>query len=601
MKENIKHTKNEIEKKLNSTGMLYQVAKPSRYIGGEYNSTVKNHENVPMKFLLVFPDIYDIGMSHLGLKILYGIINKREDMLAERGYLPFFDMREKMIEHGIPCYGLETKTPAASFDVLAFTLQYELSFPGVVEYLRLSNIPVRSADRDGNYPIVIAGGPCAYNPEPVADFIDAFLIGDGEKAILEIGECLKNTKGQDKTRRLLELSKIEGVYVPSFYEQRGSGIIPKPEFSGKVPEKIKKRKESLKIDDAPVNQIVPFLSIVHDRAVVEVLRGCTRGCRFCHAGMVYRPVRERSREDISKLVEETLKSTGYEELSLLSLSTLDHSQIKDIVDDILPFMKENTISISIPSTRVDRFGIDMGDKISSVRKTGLTFAPEAGTQRMRDIINKNVCEEEILNTAESARKKGWSRIKLYFMAGLPGETKEDLEEIMVIVKKIRKLGIKNVSVSVAGFVPKPHTPFQFCKQATIDELHGDIRTLAVLKKFAQFEFHKPEITHIEGIIARGDRKLAPVIERISGEKGYLQGWKEGFEYSKWLEQFEQEGIESGEYTRERALDEVMPWDHIDSGLSREFLIDEYKKSEQGKLTPDCRWAECSACGVCFDK
>jgi radical SAM family uncharacterized protein len=594
--------KNEkISRFLHETGLLYRIEKPSRYIGDEYNSVKKDWETIELKHLLVFPDVYDIGMSHLGLKILYELINKEDDLLAERSFLPWQDLMDVMIEEEIPAFSLETFRPAKDFDVIGFTLQYELSYPGMVKYLDMANIPLYSEQRGEEDPIIMAGGPCVYNPEPVAPFVDAFLIGDGEEAIIEISDILKRSKHLLREERLLELSQLKGIYVPLFYEVDESGlVVPKKEYKGKVNERIKKRVAPLLKEYLPLKQLVPFMQPVHDRAIVEVLRGCTRGCRFCHAGMVYRPVRERSKEEIADAVHELIKNTGYEEISLLSLSTLDHSQIGEITDLIMPELQKNKISLSIPSSRVDKFGIEIAEKIASIRKTGLTIAPEAGTQSMRDRINKNVEMQNLIETIEAAKSKGWKRVKLYFMAGLPFETDEDLLGIAEVVKEVKKLGMRKISTSVSGFIPKPHTPFQYAQQASVDELHEKIKKLAFLKKFCQFEFHKPSISFIEGVLSRGDRKLAPVIEKIAEKGGYLESWKDKFSFVRWLETFEEFDIKPEDYTRARAFDEVFPWDHIDSGIRKEFLIEEFKKAEKGELTPDCRSGNCSFCGVSVD-
>jgi len=593
--------KDKISRFLHESGLLYRIEKPSRYIGNEYNAVKKNWETVSLRHLLVFPDVYDIGMSHLGLKILYELINKEEDLLAERSFLPWQDMMDAMTEEDIPVFSLETFRAAGEFDVIGFTLQYELSYPGMIKYLELAGIPFYSCDRSEDDPIIIAGGPCAYNPEPVAPFVDAFLIGDGEQAILEISNVLKTFREFPKERRLLELSRIQGIYVPAFYEPDAEGrIVPRTDYAGKVPQRIVKRVSPLSKEYVPLNQLVPFMQIVHDRAVVEVLRGCTRGCRFCHAGMVYRPIRERNGDEIADSVHQLIERTGYEEISLLSLSTLDHSQIGEITDMIMPELQKNKISLSIPSSRVDKFGIEIAEKIASVRKTGLTIAPEAGTQAMRDRINKNVEMINLTETVEAARSKGWKRIKLYFMAGLPFETDEDLVGIAEVVKEVRRLGMKKISASVSGFIPKPHTPFQYARQNSVDELHEKIKKLSFMKKFCQFEFHRPSISFIEGVLSRGDRRLAPVIVRVSEKGGYLEAWKDKFSFGRWLEVFEELDIEPESYTRARGFNEVFPWDHIDSGIRKEFLIEEYKKTEMEELTPDCRTGSCSVCGVCFD-
>ncbi len=585
---------------LHESGILYKLEKPSRYIGGEYNSIRKNWDKTHLKTLLVFPDIYDIGMSHLGLKVLYEIINKREDLLAERSYLPWIDLMEIMEKTGEKPFSQESLRVPKSFDIVGFTLQYELSFPSVIKYLKLSGINPWSQKRNEDDPLIIAGGPCAYNPEPLAPFIDAFLIGDAEEAILEMIDSVKATKSLPKEQTLLELAKIKGVYVPRFYEESEGEIKPKKEYSEHVFKKIEKRVAELSLDNTPLKQIIPFTQTVHDRAVIEVMRGCTRGCRFCHAGIVYRPARERSKEDVLESCERILSNTGYEELSLLSLSTLDHSQISQITDSIVPQLKEEMISLSIPSSRLDKFGFEIADKISSLRKTGLTVAPEAGTQKMRDRINKNINDEDIFNMLEAAKSKGWKRVKLYFMAGLPFETASDLQGMIDTVKRIKQTGMKKISVSVAGFIPKPHTPFQYAAQDSIDELHSKIRKLAVLKKTAQFECHKPEISFVEGVLARGDRKLAPVIEFVSDNGGCLDAWKDRFSFERWQRAFKEHDIVPENYIRARGFKEKLPWDHIDTGIRKEFLIDEYKKTFSQELTQDCRSGSCCMCGVCFD-
>lgn len=594
--------KNEkISRFLHESGLLYQIEKPSRYIGDEYNAVKKNWDTIALKHLLVFPDVYDIGMSHLGLKILYELINKEDDLLAERSFLPWQDLMDVMIENDVPAFSLETFRAAREFDIIGFTLQYELSYPGMIKYLTLAKIPIYSNERKEEDPLIIAGGPCVYNPEPVAPFVDAFLIGDGEEAIIEISTVLKDAKQLSRRDKLLKLSQIQGIYVPYFYEVDESGrVVPKKTYVELVPKTIKKRVAPLLKEYVPLKQLVPFMQPVHDRAVVEVLRGCTRGCRFCHAGMVYRPIRERSKDEIAESVHQLIENTGYEEISLLSLSTLDHSQIGEITDSIMPELQKNKISLSVPSSRVDKFGIEIAEKIASVRKTGLTIAPEAGTQSMRDRINKNVEMQNLTETIDVAKSKGWKRVKLYFMAGLPYETDEDLAGIAEVVKEVKKLGMRKISASVSGFIPKAHTPFQYARQNSVDELHEKIKKLSFLKKFCQFEFHKPSISFIEGVLSRGDRTLAPVIAAVAEQGGYLEAWKDKFSFKRWLEVFEAFDINPEDYTRARDFDEIFPWDHIDSGIRKEFLIEEYKKTEKEELTQDCRTGSCSLCGVCFD-
>ncbi|HPE68928.1 MAG TPA: TIGR03960 family B12-binding radical SAM protein [Thermotogota bacterium] len=590
----------QIQKWLHRSGVLHRVLKPSRYIGNEIHSVEASSTESDFRFLLVFPDVYEIGMSHLGLRILYDILNRQPGVWAQRAFLPWFDMREEMARAHIPPFSLEEFAAPSTFDVVGFTLQYELSFPGVLDFLSLSEIHPLATERRESDPIILGGGPCAFNPEPLAPFFDAFLVGDGEQAVVSIVENLRQTKHMPKAQRLFALSKIPGVYVPRFYRQTKAGVVPLDLPWGSVATRIRKAAVDLENVAFPTRQIVPFFPIVHDRVMVEVLRGCTHGCRFCHAGMVYRPVRNRSAEEIIDLSIRALEQTGYEELSLLSLSTLDHPELSRVVNELYPLLKQKAISLSIPSSRIDRFGLEVAAQISGLRKTGLTFAPEAGSQSMRDRINKNVEVEDLRQTVQAARQMGWSRLKLYFMAGLPGESEEDRQGIVHLVEKIRGWGIKNVSISVAGFVPKPHTPFQFARQASVDELHSYLHSLLPLKKLGKYEFHQPEMTFVEGVLSRGDRSLAPVLQWVQQNGGTLCAWKEGFSFSRWMEAFAACGIDTQSYTRTRSLHEPLPWDHIDSGITREFLLREWQNSNEGKCTPDCRWSSCSQCGVCIN-
>jgi len=586
---------------LHEKGLLYTVEKPSRYVGNEYNSIKKKWNANLLKFLLVFPDIYDIGMSHLGLKVLYELINKNNAFLAERSFLPWKDLLEIMESEELDPFSLESYRSPNEFDIIGFTLQYELSYPGMLKYLQLAHINPYSDDRTEQDPLIIAGGPCVYNPEPIAEFVDAFLIGDGEEAVIEIGESLLKSRHLPKHERLHCLvNDVKGIYVPIFYEQTNGYVQPKSNFKNRAPESIQKRISPLTSENIPLHQLVPYTQTVHDRGVVEVMRGCTRGCRFCHAGMVYRPSRERPKNEIIEACNEILKNTGFDEISLLSLSTLDHSQISEIADVLVDQLNDKMISLSIPSSRIDQFGVAIAEKVSHVRKTGLTVAPEAGTQKMRDRINKNIYENQISEMIKVALSKGWKRVKLYFMAGLPFETDDDLNGIVETVKMCRILGMKNISVSVSGFIPKPHTPFQFTAQNSVHELHAKIRKLSILKNLSNFEFHRPEISFIEGVLSRGDRSLSKVLLKVVEKGGYLEAWKDQFSYERWISAFKEFDITPEKYIRARGFKEILPWDHIDSGIKKDFLIKEYQNSFIGFQTKDCKHHECTNCGVCFD-
>lgn len=574
-----------IRKWLVSSGVLHRVEKPSRYIGKELNRVVKNPEG-RLRILLAFPDTYEIGMSHLGLKILYKELNEIEGFLAERTYLPWKDMIGQMRSAGVPLYSLETYTPASDFDILGLTLQYELGYTNVLALLDLAGIPVLQKERTIE-PIVLGGGPCSTNPEPMADYFDAFVIGDGEavtpvlcKAVKEnIDLLISGRRGE----LLRILSEIEGVYVPSL----GKKEVVKAVISDL---------SSYEIDGKP---IVPYMKTVHDRAVMEVMRGCNRGCRFCQAGMIYRPVRERAVEELKKSVERVLGATGYEEVSFLSLSTMDYSSIDVLTEEVLPLLEPERVALSLPSTRIDSFGVEIASKIASIRKTGLTFAPEAGSQRLRNVINKNVSEDDLMSAVKAAKDSGWQRVKLYFMIGLPTETDEDLQEIVRLARRVKAVGFREVSVSAAIFIPKPHTPFQFSEQINREEAERKLRILRrVSGRGIQFSSHDPSSSTVEGVLSRGDRKVGEAVFRAYRSGAIFDEWNEEFDASLWQQAFADAGIDVESYMKGFTLEEDLPWEHISVGISKQFLIDEFEKALRGETTDDCRWEGCTGCAVC---
>ncbi|AIS52099.1 hypothetical protein TKV_c09200 [Thermoanaerobacter kivui] len=592
--------------------LLMKVSKPTRYTGGELNSSIKNPEEVKVRFAFAFPDVYEVGMSHLGLRILYHLLNKREDVYCERVFAPWLDMEKLMRENDIPLFSLETKTTLDKFDFIGFTLQYELSYTNVINMLNLAGIPILSRDRKG-LPFVIAGGPCAYNPAPLSDVIDFFVMGEGEEVINEIIDAYIDWKkrGGEREEFLQIVSQIKGVYVPKYYmevyNQDGTIKEIRPIKKG-VPEKVKKRivKDFGNVYH-PEEQIVPFMDIVHDRIMLEIFRGCTRGCRFCQAGMIYRPVREKSKEKILDLADKLIKSTGYEEISLTSLSTCDYSQIEDLVKKLIDKYRDKGVGVSIPSTRVDAVSINLLKEIQKVRKTGLTLAPEAGTQRLRDVINKGVTEEDLLVATKEAFSAGWTNVKLYFMIGLPTETMEDVEGIADLAYKVVdtykqvKGNVKNlkVTISTSTFVPKPFTPFQWVGQDGIKSIMDkqDLLKKRLKSKVLKYNWHNPYMSFLEAVISRGDRKVGKAIIK-AWEKGCkFDGWEEYLNYDKWEEAFKEVGVNPHFYAnRERSLEEVFPWDVIDVGVDKRYLIREYKKSQEGRITPDCR-LYCTGCGV----
>ncbi len=593
--------------------ILCRVEKPVRYIGGELNSVIKDKNNVEVRVAFAFPDVYEVGMSHLGTKILYNTLNNREDTYCERVFAPWPDMEEEMRKGNIPLYTLETKDSLRDFHIIGFTLQYEMSYTNILNMLDMAGIPLRASERGEEYPLIIAGGPCAYNPEPLYDIFDAFQLGEGEEAINDIIDVYKANKNNSKEKLLLELSQIEGVYVPSLYEVKYNedGTISK--FRGKspeVPKVIKKRLiNNFDKSEYPEKLIVPFTEVVHDRVVLEVFRGCTNGCRFCQAGMLYRPVREKRLNTLQDQARRLLKSTGYEEVSLTSLSTCDYSDIENLVNTLILEHGPNNVGIALPSIRVDAFSVDLVNEIQKVRKTGLTFAPEAGSQRMRDVINKGLTEEKILEAARNAFLAGWSTLKLYFMIGLPNETLEDCraigelaekiaDEYFKIPKHMRNKGLK-ITVSTSIFVPKPFTPFQFAPMASIPEVVEKIKAVksSIKSRSIVYNYHETEVSYLESVFARGDRKLCDVLIKAYEKGARFDGWTEYFNSRYWKEALEECQIDGDFYAyRERSYEEILPWDFIDIGVNRSYLIKENEKAKEALLTQNCRIG-CTGCGI----
>lgn len=602
----------ELKNKLDQ--LLKRVEKPGRYIGGEFNSIVKNGEDVEANFAFAFPDLYEIGMSYLGLQILYNVLNKKQNIYCQRVFAPAADMEELMRQENVPLMTLETKTPIKEMDFVGFTLQYEMSYSTVLNMLELGGIPLYSKERGEEDPIIAAGGPCAYNPEPLADFIDLFVIGDGEKALPELLEkyiqCKR--KGMCKADFLKEACKMEGVYVPSLYEPEYNpdGTINKlcKLYDGAPDTVLRAIIPDTETVDFPVKPLIPIVEAVHDRAVVETFRGCTRGCRFCQAGIIYRPVRERSKETVLKLAKSQLANTGHDELSLLSLSTSDYSCFEELATELIDYTKKENVSLSLPSLRIDRFAFDVLNKIQEYKKSGLTYAPEAGTQRLRDVINKGVTDDDIFNSIEQALILGWKHIKLYFMIGLPTETYEDLDGIADIAKRIIDLNYKingpkggrfNVTVSVSNFVPKADTPFQWEAQNSAEEFEEKHNYLAKKLKLkgVTFNYHDNKTSAYEAVFARGDRRTGRLLYEAHKAGARLDGWTEHFRPEAWEKAFSKSGINADFYTtRKRNFDEVLPWDVIDCGVSKKYLINEAKKAHDERITRDCRLG-CTGCGM----
>ena len=604
--------------------VLLDVQKPGRYVGGELNSVIKNKNEVDVRFAFCFPDTYEIGMSHLGMKILYGAFNERPEIWCERVFAPWIDMEEQMRRLDVPLYALESGDPLDCFDFIGFTLQYELSYTNILNMLELGGIPLKSSERTGLSHIVLGGGPCACNPEPLAEFFDLFCLGDGEEIDLEVIDLWRQCRDEGCSRQefLRRAAKIPGVYVPSLYTvtYHEDGTVESYTAHDGAPERVQKR-AIMDLDSMyfPKSFVVPYIETVHDRAVCEVLRGCHRGCRFCQAGFLYRPFREKSIETISKQCKALIESTGYDEVSLSSLSTSDYRRLFDLIDTLHTWTEDEKVSVSLPSLRVDNFSMELVERVQSIRKTSLTFAPEAGTQRMRDVINKNVTEEELLRTVNLAFSNGWSKVKLYFMIGLPTETLDDVRGIAALGQTVVDAYYNNpdhprtapsVGISAAAFVPKPFTPFQWFGQDSMETLHEKQRLLkgSSTNRKINISYHGAETSFLEAVFARGDRRLSAVLLEAHRRGLKFDGWGACFRFDEWMRIFKDLELSPDFYaTRHRDFDEVFPWDHLNYGIRKEFLIEECRRAYRAETTPNCL-EKCSNCGaacmkggVCVEK
>ena len=595
--------------------ILMKVQKPTRYTGGEINQCVKNPKDVLIRFGFCFPDIYEIAMSHLGIKILYHILNLRSDTYCERVFAPWDDMEQQMRAAGRRLFALETGDEVTNFDILGFTLQYELCYSNVVNMLNLAQIPLYSSERDESCPIICAGGPCAYNAEPIADFIDFFMLGEGEEVINEVTDVYAAWKksGKKNKKDFLEaVADIDGVYVPSFYDVEYNNDDTLKSITPNNPHAKKTVKKRIMKDFdstiAPDKIIVPFGETVHDRVMLEVFRGCIRGCRFCQAGYVYRPVRERKAKTLTKLANSLLETSGYDEISLSSLSTSDYRELKELTDELLDITEKKKIGLSLPSLRIDNFSLELMNKVQKVRKSGITFAPEAGTQRLRDVINKNITEENIIQSTSRLFRGGWTNVKLYFMIGLPTETEDDvlgiatlaeavLGKYFEIPKEERAKNI-NITVSTSSFIPKPFTAFQWSKQDTREEIikKQELLKKAITSKRIRYNWHDNKVSYLEGVFARGDRRLSKAVVRAVELGCKFDAWNDFFMYDTWMKAFEETGINPDFYLRERYYSECLPWDHIDVGVTKSFFMNENEKAKLAQTTPNCR-EKCAGCGI----
>jgi len=590
--------------------ILPQVAKPARYTGNEWNCRVKDWDETNLRIALAYPDIYEIGMSNMALPILYELLNNQPDVLAERFYAPWVDMASVIKSQGIPLFSLESKRPLKDFDVIGFSLGYELTYTNVLNMLHLAQIPILAAERSDSNPIVIAGGSCALNPEPMADFIDFFVIGDGEEVLLELLDNFRDWKGRGtkKQELLRQVATIPGIYVPSLYqvEYQADGL---PKGVTPIAAEAKpciQRQIVSKLPPPVTKPVVPYIEVIHDRGAIEISRGCSRGCRFCHAGTIYRPVRERPQEEVLQAVGELISNCGYDEISLVSLSTSDYSHIDELVAKLAQRYHDQNLAISLPSLRIDSSSVRLINSLPTRRRTGLTFAPEAGSERLQKVINKRTSEDMLMETAAAAFDSGWTNLKLYFMIGLPTETTEDVEGIIQLVNKVHSLGKDvpgkkpQVRVSLATFVPKPHTPFQWVAQEGEEQLNAkhDLLKKGLRRRGINLSWQEPKISLLEAVLSRGDRRLGKVIHRVWRLGSTFDAWSEHFNYENWVRAFADTGLEPAYYAqRERSLDEPLPWAHIDAGLTTSYLKREYQRALKGEETSDCRHDICNACGL----